>query len=120
MKKLIKKILRESDWDFVTQFDPSEELFNGAKEIPNGYYWSIDNFSDFKSIYNKLNSIKSLSPKWSILPNYNSGEKYFNSYLNSKGNFNIFLPYTKENVYGWFDNMSNAYDKNDNLVSIPI
>ena len=120
MRNLIKKILREGDWDFINDFDTPEELFTGAIELQNGYHWSIDNFDDFKIIYNKLNSINGLKPKWSIVPNYDSGKKYFNSYLNKKGNFNIFLPYTTENVYGWFDDMAEAYDKNDNLAPKPI
>jgi hypothetical protein len=120
MRNLIKKILREGDWDFINDFSTPEELFTGAIELQNGYHWSIDSFDDFKLIYNKLNSISGLKPKWVISPDFIYGEKYFNSYLNNDGNFNMFLPYTKENVYGWFDKMTEAYDKNDNPVNIPI
>ena len=118
LNKRYKKLLKEGDWDFINDFDIPKELFVGATEVQNGYFWSIDNYDDFRNIYNALESMSGL--KWSIALNISGGGKFFESYLNRYGNFNIFIPSSRDNVYGWFDGMPKAYDKNSKVVNIPI
>ncbi len=124
MRNLIKKILKENinndpDWSFVN-FEPSEELFYNATEVNNGYHWSIDNFNDWKNLYDGLTYFRGVKLIWEINPYMPQAEHWFNQYLKKAGNLNVLLTYDKENVYGWFDTMSNAYNKNNNLVPKPI
>lgn len=125
MRNIIKKILREGDWDFVTDFEPSEEVLHGAREINKGYYWSIDNYEDWKNLYQNLESIHKLNPKWIIVPSVGNkyreetAQEWFKRYLMDNGNLNLFLPYERNNIYAWFDNMPESFDKNDDSVQIP-
>ena len=120
VEKLVKKILKEGDWDFVTQFEPSEEMFRGANEISGkGWHWKISDFDTWAELYNNLQSINRFNPKWSIRPDIEGGKKFFDLYLEKKGDLNVFLPYDKENVYIWFDGMSDIVDKYDNLIKKP-
>jgi hypothetical protein len=122
MRNIIKKIIRESldsDWSW-TQFDPSLEMFHGAQEVNNGYLWTIDSFNDWYKIYHGLESLQLFNTRWSLRPDLKNSHIMFNSYLTNKGNFYVFLPHNKENLYAWFENLGYALDKDDNYVKIPI
>jgi hypothetical protein len=121
MKKLIKKILRESDWDFVTQFEPSEEMFHGATEISGkGWLWKVNDFDTWSELYDNLQSINRFNAKWSIKPSIERSPEFFDIYRKSYGELNVFLSYDKENVFIWFGDMPAAVDKNDKPVRKPI
>ena len=120
MRNFIKKILREGEWDFITDFEPSEEMYHGAEEVGSGYLWTINNFDDWSKIYHNLESLQLFNTRWSLRPDLKGSSKMFEQYLTNKGNFYVFLPYNKENLYAWFEDLGYAIDKDDNTVSIPI
>ena len=79
--------------------------------------------SKFKRVYDEIedtlttqpNGINPIIKKGSF-----KGEKYFNMYKEKYGDFNLFLPYDKDNIYGWFDGHTMAFDKESKTVEIPL
>ena len=127
----IKRIIKEEIDDslkWLQDITPPEELKAGATEVNGGYYWSkIKDYQNLRKIYNEIEEVFNvIQPKWVISPVYekkgtvvNPG-KYFNMYKEKYGDFNLFLPYDKDDMYGWFDGHSKAFDKEDRFVEIPV
>ena len=124
MKKIIKRILKEefNELDWIKNVVASDELKTKASEIEGeGYVWNFKNYEDFKKTFYELESLSSFRPPWAISPHFekslgNNIKKYFGLYQEKFGDFNIFLPYDKSNIYGWFDGQNEAYDKDDKKV----
>jgi len=125
-KKTIKRILREelNDFDWVSDVVPSDELKTKALELEGkGYVWNFKDYEDFKKTFYELESLSSFRPPWAISPHFekslgNNIKKYFGFYQEEYGDFNIFLPYDRSNIYGWFDGQNEASDKDDEKVKI--
>ena len=126
----LRKIIKEEIGDslkWLQDIIPSEELKAGATEVNNGYYWKIKDFQSLEKVYDEIEDTFNVTqPKWSINPYYHrkgsltNGEKYFNMYKEKYGDFNLFLPYDKDNIYGWFDGHTMAFDKESKTVEIPL
>jgi len=123
-KKTIKRILREEmgSFEWVKNVVPSNELKTKASEIEGkGYIWNFKDYEDFKKVFYELESLNSFKPPWAVSPHFEKSlgdniKKYFGLYQETFGNFNIFLPYDRDNIYGWFDGQNEASDKNGEKV----
>ena len=125
-KKIIKEEIDDS-LKWLQDITVPKELEAGAKELDGGYYWDIKDYQHLKKVYDEIEETFNITqPKWTINPHYEkkhasvSGEKYFNMYKEKYGDFNLFLPYDKDNIYGWFDGHTMAFDKDDYEVEIPV
>ena len=126
LRKIIKEEI-DGSLKWLQDITPSEELKAGATEVNNGYYWKIKDFQSLEKVYDEIEETFNMTqPKWIISPHYGKnnasfkGEKYFNMYKEEYGDFNLFLPYDKDNIYGWFDGQPAAFDKDGRIVDKPV
>ena len=125
LRKIIKEEIDDS-LKWLQDITPSEELKAGATEVNDGYYWKIKDYQGLEKVYNEIEDAFNVTqPKWSINPHYHkkeklNGEKYFNIFKEKYGDFNLFLPYDKDNIYGWFDGHPAAFDKDGRIVDKPV
>jgi hypothetical protein len=125
LKKIIKEEVDDS-LKWLQDIAVPEELEAGAKEVDGGYRWDIKDYQHLKKVYDEIEETFNMTqPKWAINPRYEKkygpySDKYFNWYKEKYGDFNLFLPYDKDNIYGWFDGQPYAFDKDDYEVAIPV